>query len=183
MGGECGRGARKRGYEQQQEQESSRIHTCCRHVDRDPNRVGRERGRVHRMFTAFKALYRSRYVDFLFHSFCLVRCTDLYRLRWMLLTPVATTFQCYSRLDEQRESYARNWGGTRPRVDDVDEWKSSTPNYSVHTSSGHCTCAQRRWPLHHHLVTHLRCKQHCSVPSAHIPTPALMHTAHRVRDP
>jgi len=79
-----------------------------------------ERGRARRMFTAFKALHCSRYVDFWFHSFCLVRCTDSYRLRSMLLTPVATTFQCYSRLDEQRESDARNWGGTRPRVDDVE---------------------------------------------------------------
>jgi len=173
MGWECGRGARKRGYEQ--ELGSSRVHTRRRHVARDPNRMERERGRFRRIFTAFKALYRSRYVDFWLHSFCLVQCTDPYRFRWMLLTPVATTSNV------TRDWMSRgNWGGTRPRVDDVDEWKSSTP---VHTSSGHCTCARRRWPLHHHLVTHLRCKQHRSVPSAHIPTPALIHTAHRVRDP
>jgi len=58
--------------------------------------------------------------------------------------------------------------------------------YAIHivrAVSSACTCAQHRWPLHHHLVTHLRCKQHRSVPSAHIPTPALIHTAHITRRP
>jgi len=55
--GECGRGARKGGYEQHQGVEFT---TCRRHVDRDPNRVGRERRRARRMFTAFKALDCSR---------------------------------------------------------------------------------------------------------------------------
>jgi len=134
-----------------------------------------ERGRARRM-------YRTRYVDFWFHSFCLVRCTDLYRLRSMLYyrtkTPVATIFN----VTRDRMSRA-NWGGTRPRVDHVGEWKSSTP----HDSGHHPVLALLLNAAGFFTISVVN-MQHRSVPSAHIPSPALIHTApqhdvHRVRHP